>query len=215
MKQQDDIKTFDDLCEKHSTWIMKYCSNSFDNPLFLVWYTDTDEQRTDRLLTYKNGEIFAVESLRNLKAIIVSSIDNLIEFENLNSWLDNFSDLEITEYCTYDLASIENEIDKNNLDIETIEGFADYINLYGDFVNQDKRNSHLQVYADDELIKETWDYFYDYIFWPRFNDKEKFETWDRPKLVIDTKKLLDKLKDIVKTFDNNIKQTNNPPLFQV
>ena len=209
MNQQDDIKTFDDLSEKYSTWVIRYCSTSFEHPLFLVWYTDTDENRTDRLLTYKSGEIFAVTSLTNLKTRILSSADKLLEFENLNSWLDNFCDLEVKECCTYDLVSIENEIDKNHLDIGTIEAFADFINLYGDFVNQEKRNEPLQVYADNELIRKTWDYFYNYIFWPRFNDKEKFEAWDRPKLVIDSKELLVKLKDILKAFDDKIEHTYN------
>jgi hypothetical protein len=65
------------------------------------------------------------------------------------------------------------------------------------------------VFTDNELIQETWDYYYEYIFWPRFNDKEKFEAWDRPKLKIDTKEFLEKLNDIVKTFDNNLRQINN------
>lgn len=206
MTERNELTTFDELSDKYSTWIIKYYSNSFDCPLFLVWYTDTDENSTDRLLTYKSGEIFAVTSLTNLKAIILSSVDQLVESENLASWLDNFSDLEVTEFCTYDLISIENEIIKNNLDIKTIEESAKYINLFGDFVNQDKRNNHLQVYEDNELIRAVWNYYYNYIFWPRFNDKEKFEAWDRPKLVIDTKELFAKLKDVVNAFDDNIKQ---------
>lgn len=210
MTEQNDIKTFDDLSEKYSTWVIKYCSATFNNPLFLVWYTDMDENRTDRLLTYKSGEIFAIKSLTDLKEIILSSVDNLIEFENLSSWLNNFNNLEVKEYCTYNLIAIVNEISKNNLDISTIEGFAGFVNLYGDFINQDERNANLQVYSDKELIKETWNYYYEYIFWPSFKDKEKFEMWDRPQLEIDTPELLIKLKDLIKTFDENIKYTEKP-----
>lgn len=209
MKQRDNIKTFDDLSEKYSTWIIKYCSATFDRPLFLIWYIDTDENSSDRLLTYKNGEIFAVKSLTNLKATVSSSIDKLTEFENLNSWLANFGNLVVTENCTYDLISIINEIGKNNLDISTIEGFANFINLYGDYIEQDERNRNLQVYVDNELIKDVWNYFYNHIFWPRFDDKEKSETWDRPKLEIDTLELLDKLNEVVKTLDSKIKLAEN------
>ncbi|MFC7773034.1 hypothetical protein [Flavobacterium sp. GCM10027622] len=207
MTEQNDIKTFDDLSGNYSTWIIKYCSAAFDSPLFLVWYTDTDKNSTDRLLTYKSGEIFATKSLTDLKTTILTSVGNLVEFENLSSWLDNFDNLEVKEIYTYDLISIANEIEKNNLDILTIEGFANFVNLYGDFINQDDRNATLQIYADNELIKETWNYYYEYIFWPRFNDKEKFEAWDRPKLEIDTKELLTQLKEIAKTFDENIRIT--------
>jgi hypothetical protein len=141
-------------------------------------------------LTYKDGQIFAAKSLTSLKATILSSVDNLIEFQNLNPWLDNFNGLEVKEYCTNDLISIRNEIEKNNLNIEAIESIANFVNLYRDFAYQDERNTHLHVFADNELISETWDYFYDCIFWPRFTDKEKFQAWDRPQLVIDSKELL-------------------------
>lgn len=209
MAQQDDIQTFDDLSQKYSTWVIKYCSTRFNSPLFLVWYTDTDEKSTDRLLTYKDGKIFAATSLTNIKATILSSIDHLIEFQNLNAWLNDFNDFEVTSNCDYDLISIGNEIEKNSLDIETIEGFTNFVNLYGDFVNQDERNAHLHIYADNELIRETWEYFYDCIFWPRFNDKEKFEKWNRPQLVINSKELLVKLNDMIQVFDDNIKQAEN------
>ncbi|MCC5612466.1 hypothetical protein LC612_38670 [Nostoc sp. CHAB 5834] len=207
MIQQENIKTFDELSGKYSTWIIKYHSAAFEKPLFLVWYTDTDENRTDRFLTYKDGKIFAVTSLTNLKAILLYSSEKLVEFENLYPWLDNFSNLDVKEWCTYDLNSIENEINNNNLNIETIESFVIYINLFGDFVNQDKRNNHLQVYVDNKPIRATWDYFYNYIFWPRFNDKKNLKIRNRPKLKVDTKELSEKLKDIIKAFDDNIHQT--------
>jgi hypothetical protein len=112
----------------------------------------------------------------------------------------------VTANYTYDLISLGNEIGKNNLAIETLESFVNFVNLYGDFVYQDERNPHLRVYADNELIRKTWDYFYNCIFWPRFNDKEKFEAWDRPQLVINSKELLVKLNDLIKIFDDNIRQ---------
>lgn len=127
-------------------------------------------------------------------------------FDNLNPWLDNFKNLEIVEYCTYDLISVENAIAVNNLGIATIEGFSEFVNLYFDFIFQDDSNRHLQIYTDNQLIKETWDCFYENIFLPRLNNKEKFEVWGRPQLVIDTKELLLKLKDIIKTFDDKIMQ---------
>ncbi len=205
MMQQHDIKTFDDLSEKYSTWIIKYYSTTFGIPLFLIWYTDNDEASTTKLMTNKSGDIFATNSLTNFKTAVISEIQDLIVCENITSWLDNFGNLEVVESCYYDISELENEIAKNNLDIPAIESFTNFINLFDDFVNQDVKYANLQTYIDNELIKETWDYFYEYIFWPRFNDKEKFEAWDRPPLVIDTKELLVKLKDVVNIFDDYIK----------
>lgn len=207
MREHEDIKSFDDLCENYSTWIIKYCSSTFDSSIFLVWYTDTDDKNSDRLLTYKDGEIFAVNSLAHLKATVLASIEKLVVSENIGPWLFNFNNLDVKEYCTYDLTSIENAINRNDLDISTIEDFANFVNLFGDFVEQDERNVHLKIYSQNELMRKVWSYFYDFIFWPRFNDKEKFEKWDRPPLVIDTNELSLKLKDIVKKFDENIRLT--------
>jgi hypothetical protein len=209
MTNKNDLKTFDDLSEQYATWIIKYCSTSFDKPLFLVWYTNTDEDSTSRLLTYKNGQIFAGETLENLKEHILSSLDELVEFENLNAWLDNFSDIAVKAYCTYDLIAIDNEIAKHNLDIETIEGFANFVNLFDDFVHQNPKNANFKVHIDHKLVKKMWKYFYNFIFWPRFNDSEKFEAWDRPPLVIDKKKLLTVLKDLIQTFDDNVEVVKN------
>jgi len=61
MKQQHEIKTFDDLSEKHKTWIIKYCSTKFELPLYLVWYRENDKDGTVKLMTYKNG-IFSLQT---------------------------------------------------------------------------------------------------------------------------------------------------------
>ncbi len=206
MTQQQEIKTFDDLSEKHKTWIIKYCSTTFELPLYLVWYSENDEDGTVKLMTYKNGEIFAAHSLANFKSNVLFEIDNLIVGENIISWLDNFSDLVIVESCTYNISEIENEIAKNNLDISTIENLVNFISVFDDLVHQDIKYLDLKTYIENDLIQETWDYFYDYIFWPRFNDKEKFEAWNRPELEIDTNELLIKLKQMVKAFEAYIKQ---------
>jgi len=164
MKTLNNLISLNDLSQKHSTWIIKYCSATFGSPLFLVWYTDTHENRTDRLLTYKNGKIFATKSLSALKTTLLSEINHLVVFDNLTPWLANFKDNEVVEYCTYDFNSVISNLDKNNLDIPTMEGLAGFINLYGDYVQQDKRNTHLRVHIENEFIKETWNYFYNNIF---------------------------------------------------
>lgn len=208
MTQRNDIKTFNNLCEKHSIWIVKYCSVTFNSPLFLIWYTD--ENTTDRLLTFKNGEIFATDSIANLNTIVLDALDDLVVFENLQYWITDCKDLEATEFCTYDLISIIKSISKNNLETATIEDFVDFINLYSDFVYQDIKNSHLQGYVGNKLIKKTWDYYYKHIFWARLNDKAKFDTSSRPQLVIDKKKLLSTLTEIIMTFEENLKLTVKP-----
>lgn len=92
--------------------------------------------------------------MTNLKKSIFASFENLIIPKNLIHLLDNFKKLEIIENCIYDLVLILSSITGTNLDISTIENFANFINLYGELIEQDEINSKLQVYADNELIKE-------------------------------------------------------------
>ena len=207
MLKPQNIITFDEISEKYTTWIIEYYSTTFNNSLFMIWYRDNDENSTDKLLTYNDGQIFAISSLAELKTKLNSEINNIELFGNINYWLDNFKNLEITKSSTYDLISLSNNLDINNLDDTTLENFANFINLFNDFVNQDKRNNHLHTLSDDDLIQETYDYYYNFIFWPRFNDKEKFNNWERPRSNIDTTELFIKLKELIKTFEANIKFT--------
>lgn len=209
MTQENRLNPFDELSEKYAIWVLKYCSPTFGTPLFLIWYNDTDENCTSRLLTWKNGKIFAINSLSKLKSTLLASLDELFIPENLLTWLDHFNPLEVKDDPAYDLILVMNEIEKNNLDILTIEGFANFFNLFDDFIHQDERNNRFQSYLDNEPIKKTWNYYYEYIFWPKFNDRKKFETWNRPQLDIDSKDLLSKLKDMIESFDSNIQEVEN------
>tara|TARA_R110001606_G_scaffold216566_1_gene364482 strand:- start:254 stop:883 length:630 start_codon:yes stop_codon:yes gene_type:complete len=199
------LEIFDDLSEKHSTWIIKYCSTTFPKSIFMIWYRDNDENETENILSYKNGEIFAANTLIELKERLKLENNELIKSENINQWLENTKEVKIIESSTYDLISIVTNIKNNILDEKTIEGFADFINLFDDFINQDEKNNYLQVYFDDEIIKKTWDYYYEFIFWPKFKDKEKFKLWYQPKLEIDMEELLSKFEAVVHEFEKKIK----------
>lgn len=204
MTNIENIRTFEDLSEKHSTWIIKYCSENFDKPIFMIWYRDNSENETEHILSYQNGGIFTSKTLTELRKKIQSEKNELIKSENISQWLENTKGMKMVESSTYDLIYVINNLKENILDIKTTEGFADFISLFDDYINQDEKNNYLQEYIDNELIEKTWEYYYEFIFWPRFNDKEKFELWNRPKLEIDKGKLLSKFKDIVLKFENNM-----------
>jgi len=54
--------------ENTNVWILKYCPLLGTPPLFLLCYTDTDEENTDKLFTHKTGKILATNS--NLNEIL-------------------------------------------------------------------------------------------------------------------------------------------------
>ncbi len=204
MTNIENIRTFENLSEKHSTWIIKYCSENFDKPIFMIWYRDNSKNETEHILSYKNGGIFTCKTLTELRKKIESEKNELIKSENINEWLENTKKVKMVESSTYDLISVIKNLKENILDVKTTEGFADFISLFDDYINQDEKNNYLQEFIDNELIKKTWEYYYEFIFWPRFNDKEKFEIWNRPKLEIEIGKLLSSFKDIVLEFEKNM-----------
>ncbi|MDC1162093.1 hypothetical protein OAT18_01490 [Tenacibaculum sp.] len=210
MTNIQNIRTFDDLSEKYATWIIKYCSSTINKSIFMVWYRDNND--TEHILSYKNGGFFISETLTELKVKLKSEKNQLTESENRNLWLDNINEIKLIESCTYDMVSVINNLRNNILNIKTIEGFASFINLFDDFINQDEKNNHLQVYIDDQLIKKTWNYYYESIFWPRFNNREKFKFLNQPKLEINKEKLLSKFQDIILKFESNMKKIENKEL---
>ena len=207
MTDQINIQDIDTINQSFFTWVIKYCSTKYAKSIFFIWYTDTDENSTDRLLTFNSGEIFAVNKLENLKENIIKQKEKIVGNNNLYLWLDKLNKVELVESVTYDIELISTRTEKGNINDETIEAIANFVNLYGDYIFQDNSNKHLQQHYDNELIQEIWTYYYDYLFWPRFNDKEKFEKWNRPKLEIDNKKLLPAFIEIVNTFEERIRLT--------
>lgn len=81
---------------------------------------------------------------------------------------------------------------------------TNFINLFGDYVYQNDNNKHLKPLVDNKHIRKAWDYYYDYIFWPRFNDKDRFEAWERPPFKVNVVKLLQGFEELIRSFEANI-----------
>ena len=206
MKEENNkIETFERICSHFSTWIIEYRSSTYKKPVFLIWYTDSDEHSTDKLLTFDTGQIFASDALSKIKEVITNNLKELKVQGNCKHWLDSFENLTPVENCIYHVDAISINIKNYHLDIDTLEGLANFTNLFDDFINQDKRNEHLSIYRGNEYIDASWNYFYDSIFWARFNDAEKFKAWDRPELEIDMEKLFKGFLEMRQQFEQKIK----------
>ncbi len=185
------------------TWIIEYRSPNLEAPLFLIWYTDTDNNRTDKFLTYKTGEIFSASSLAAIKAGIATNFEDLKEYDNLIPWLNEQDDSETT---LYDMEFAYQGILAEDFSIPVVEGIAKFVNLFGDYVHQDEANIQLRRFMEDRYVKEVWEYYYDVIFWPRFTEGNRFDLWDElPALEIDTIKLVEGIELLMKTFEDNIR----------
>ncbi len=158
------MNSFDAICQKHATWIIKYTSPKFSSAVFLIWYTDTDELQTDRFLTYKDGAIFSTDSLINLKKEILNERLNLVEFENLGGWLSELSNGEIAETADYNTVLLTDLIRQNNFSKLTLDLLTDFLNIFGDYVDQDEKNEALRIYTEGPISRTLWEYYYDFHF---------------------------------------------------
>lgn len=192
------------LTENTDVWILKYYPLLDDVPVFLLWYTDTDMESTDKLFTFKTGQIFATNSLNDLKNIIVQNYAVIKEFENLNIWLNDFDNQVSSQLIIYDIKKIYNAVKVQNFEIEILEGLTNFINLFGDYVYQDHSNKNLKPLVDNKSIRKAWDYYYNYVFWPRFNDKDRFEAWERPPFKVNGVKLAQGLEELIRCFEDKI-----------
>ncbi|RIV20408.1 hypothetical protein DYU11_20380 [Fibrisoma montanum] len=184
-------------------FVISYTSPRWPNPLFLIWYTDTDEDSTDRLLTDQAGNMIATESIPEL----ISTLQVQLTLpEQFIAWLTRIEGLEPSVAIIYDTQALAALIANKKVDLSTLERLVDWRNLFGDFAYQDEQNSYLLPYHDDPLLKQASDYYYNYDFWPRYNTKSKGQTvrWRRPPLEIDIALLLEKLLVTIDQFDARI-----------
>jgi len=184
------------LNENTGVWVLKYYPLFDTTPVFILWYTDTDKESTDKLFTFKTGKIFGTNSLNDLKNIITQNFNAVNEFENLNNWLNDFGNQDSDDITVYDINKIYNAIKVQNFEMEILEGLTNFINLFGDYVYQNDNNIYLKPLVDNKYIRKIWDYYYDYAFWPKFNDKDRSEAWERPPFKVNTAKLMQGLEEL-------------------
>ena len=204
LNKAEDIET---ISESLSTWLIKYCSSKYLSPIYFIWYYDTDENSTSKLLSFKSREVFAIADLKLLYEKLMTYKEEIVWNTNHYLWLEKIKRIEIIENTTYDLTQINLSEKQIYLTDDTIEKVTNFINLYDDLLFQDKSNEYLAEFYENKHIQKIWNYYYNFIFWPRFNDKEKFQKWDKPKLRIDKKKLKTAFINLVNSFEERIRLT--------
>lgn len=200
--------SFSHLCQQYATWVIRLCLPGLEKDVFLIWYanpTDDGTDHQDQFLTFTDGKIFATESESVLKTRLSESWAELVVPDKLVSWLEHIDRIESSGITVFDMKAVENQLASNNQEIPVLETLIDFINLFHDFAEQDQTNMDLKAHLEQGLIDEVWNYFYDYIFWPRFNDKEKFASWDRPESGIDNGDLLEEVRVLTATFKKSIR----------
>lgn len=196
------------LDEKFTAWIIKYISPNFVDGIYLVWFTDNNAESTDKLLTFENGKIFSSTKIEHIKQEVFAKKNEIENYERIISWLNEEINNDSIEDNFYDIKFFLDQIEQNNFSIDIIELFTNYINLFGDYARQDEKNNFLLMFERQSSIQKLWNYYYEAIFWPRFNNKKEFEKSKPAPLEIDKSELHLQLSEIINEFDSHIQTPN-------
>ena len=198
------IDSFDDICSSFSIWIIKYCSQNYTFPLYMVWYRDTDVEGRHAFMLDKSGCIFAVTDLVKIKETLLKNIDKIQQPNNLMNWLACFGNI-IPEYVeSYNVGQIENNIRGNDFYDESITQFIGFINLFGDFVYQSKDNLLYERDLNNKYISMVYKYYDQYIQLSNYKIKEQYNQKDKPRLEINQLELLHAFIKIRYVIEENI-----------
>jgi hypothetical protein len=200
MKPQPTTSDFDQFCENYSVWILQYSSDTLKNPVFLVWYNDIYEDN-NKLLTFRSGQVFSTTDLPNIKSQLDAQISDLLTMGKIEPWINKLDQFQPTASPIYDIDALCNAIKNKRLNASTLNDLSNFINLFDDLSCQDAPYKYLKAYRENEYVQAAWEYYYDYIFWPKFNDPDKDKTWKRPALKIDHLKLLDGVLEMRAQFE--------------
>lgn len=184
-----------------SGYVIRYVSPFLNEGISLVWYTDTDENKTDKLLTYTDGKIFAVENSSGLYDAVVKERDLVDDQARLLNWAKNWNENGATVNVTYDLNQLIRDIEGANYSSAVLKDFVNFINLFNDFAAQEEQNEHLLSATEDELINRVYNYWYETNFWAKIDGSSNN---DASGLQVDTDALLIKLKDLATLFESYI-----------
>ncbi|MEI6410358.1 MAG: hypothetical protein WCR52_13305 [Bacteroidota bacterium] len=195
---------FEQFCQSYSVWILQYNSDTLKNPVFLIWYDDMYEDNINKLLTFRSGQVFSTTDLPNIKSHLDAHISDLLTMGKIDPWINKLDQFQPTADVTYDIDVLCNAIKSKQLNASTLNDLTNFINLFDDLLCQDPQYKHLNTYRENEYVQAAWQYYYDYIFWPKFNDPEKDKTWKRPALKIDHLKLLEGVLAMKAEFEKSL-----------
>jgi hypothetical protein len=168
------VDPFDKLSLKYQKWIIKIIGTDFEKPIYLVWLTDSTDKDEDKILTNERGRLIASYKVDKLLKYIIDSKADFFDKKATKTWAKKVWGLKIKKPSTTDFSKLQ--IKSKTLDNQSLEEIANFINLFTDLITTtlDKKLDKLR---ERKEIKTVWEYFFNYIFWPRFNDREKFKTF--------------------------------------
>jgi hypothetical protein len=164
--------SFDKNSQHFEKWLIKIKYSEFKQPIYLVWLTDTLDNETDKMLINSSGQIIGSKNPSVLFDFIQRTRHKLFDSRKTKGWARMVYDLPPKPTVTYNLDKFIGTT--KNLDQKNLEELANFINLFGDLITTTK-DKGLNKLKNKKEINEVWEYYYNNVFWPKFNDPKQFK----------------------------------------
>jgi len=168
------LDSFDNICEYYRKWIIRIDSEEFERPVHLIWLSDSLDDFKDKILILPNGNLIGSFTTKGLINYVSKTKNEIFDKRKTKAWTKRIKGFrtKVSTVNNFDLLTPSGKF----IDKVKIEGIAHFINLFTDLVDSTK-DSKLERLRGKKEIKEIWEHFYTYIFWPRFNDAKKYKTF--------------------------------------
>jgi hypothetical protein len=167
------INPFDKHSLHHKKWLTKITCEDLGRPIYFVWLTDTSDGDADKMLTNSNGRIIAARKPSILIDHILKTRSKLFDSRQTRAWAKKVKGVKPKSAALYDLDGI-NSLAKR-IDPAGLEQVCNFINLFTDLITTTKADK-LERLTRTKEIKAIWEHYYNYVFWPRFNDVKNLKT---------------------------------------
>jgi hypothetical protein len=168
------VGPFDKHSLHYKKWLIKIKYTDFKSPIYLVWLTDTLDNEDDKILTNANGQLIASNKADLLVNYIIATKHKLFDSRLTRTWAKKIKGIKPKPFVTYNFDKVL--ATKKTIDKDGLEEIANFINLFTDLITT-TGDSKLEGLRRKKDLKAIWEYYYNNIFWPKFNDPKKFRTF--------------------------------------
>lgn len=126
----------------------------------------------DKILTNANGQLIGSSKADLLVKYILGTKYKFFDSRLTKAWARKIKGIKPRPFVTYDFDKVLST--KNTIDKDGLDEIANFINLFTDLITT-TNETKLEGFRRKKDLKEIWDYYYNNIFWPKFNDPKKFK----------------------------------------
>lgn len=190
--------SFENLCQKHESWIIEYKPLSHSQSLYVIWFTHPDED--DKFLVHNNGEIISMSNPNLLINVVIKNQIEIPYFHLIESWIVKCMSLSLYSQLVMQPSKLISNLNESTISPELCSNYVNLINAIVDYGHQ--MNNDLLEKSNKPIIKDFWNYCYDEHFW---SNTTSFQEKNNVINSIDFKSLKSAVSDLVISFEQHIK----------